>query len=111
MLDFKLKGTPDINRPLAADIKGSHIALSGGATVIDAVNLSLNGTGAQHRIHGTSSMALDGKPYKLEVNAAGGLNKDFNQWKGSVDTLDIGGAFNLKLQNRMNLEAGAERVP
>ena len=110
MLDFKLKGTPDINRPLAADIKGSHIALSGGATVIDAVNLSLSGTGAQHRIHGSSSMALDGKPYKLEVNAAGGLNKDFNQWKGSVDTLDIGGAFNLKLQNRMNLEAGAERV-
>ena len=110
MLDFKLKGTPDINRPLAADIKGSHIALSGGSTVIDAVNLSLNGTGAQHRIYGSSSMALDGKPYKLEVNAAGGLNKDFNQWKGSVDTLDIGGAFNLKLQNRMNLEAGAERV-
>ena len=110
MLDFKLKGTPDINRPLAADIKGSHIALSGGSTVIDAVNLSLNGTGAQHRLHGTGSMALDGKPYKFEVNAAGGLNKDFNQWKGSVDTLDIGGAFNLKLQNRMNLEAGAERV-
>ena len=48
---------------------------------------------------------------KLEVNAAGGLNKDFNQWKGSVDTLDIGGAFSLKLQNRMNLEAGAEAFP
>ena len=33
-----------------------------------------------------------------------------NQWKGTVDTLDINGAFNLKLQNRLNLEAGSERV-
>lgn len=109
-LDFKLKGSPDINRPVAAELKGERIAVAGGSTVIDAVNLFLNGTGAQHRIRGSSSMALDGKPYKLEIDAAGGVSKEFDQWKGSVDVLDISGAFNLKLQNRMNLEAGAERV-
>ena len=55
-------------------------------------------------------MAVDSKRYKLDLDATGGLNKDQTQWKGTVDTLDINGAFNLKLQNRLNLEAGSERV-
>ena len=53
---------------------------------------------------------MDSKRYKLDLDATGGLNKDQTQWKGTVDTLDINGAFNLKLQNRLNLEAGSERV-
>ena len=109
-LDFKLKGSPDTNRPLSADIKGEHIAVSGGAAMIDNVNLLISGTGSHHHIRGNSSMAVDNKRYKLDLNATGGLNKDQTQWKGTVDTLDINGAFNLKLQNRLNLEAGSERV-
>lgn len=109
-LDFKLKGSPDTNRPLSADIKGEHIAVSGGAAMIDNVNLLISGTGSHHHIRGNSSMAVDNKRYKLDLDATGGLNKDQTQWKGTVDTLDISGAFNLKLQNRLNLEAGSERV-
>lgn len=109
-LDFKLKGSPDTNRPLSADIKGEHIAVSGGAAMIDNINLLISGTGSHHHIRGNSSMAVDSKRYKLDLDATGGLNKDQTQWKGTVDTLDINGAFNLKLQNRLNLEAGSERV-
>ncbi|MFC3875213.1 translocation/assembly module TamB domain-containing protein [Neisseria musculi] len=106
-LDFKLKGSPDYSRPLNIELKGSRI--SAGGTVIDAVNLFVNGTGRSHRIHGSSSLALEGKPYKLEIDANGGLD-DKQQWKGTLSTLDIGGAFNLKLQNRISLEAGVQRV-
>ena len=110
-LDFKLKGSPDINRPLNAELKGERIVLAGKSpTTVDAVNLFVSGTGANHRIRGGSSMALDDKRYKLEIDAAGGLNKDKTRWKGIIDALDISGAFNLKLQNRMNLEAGADHV-
>ncbi|WP_416192784.1 translocation/assembly module TamB domain-containing protein [Neisseria sp. CCUG12390] len=110
-LDFTLKGSPDVTKPLTAEITGDRIVLAGETpTVIDAVDLAVSGTGLSHRIRGSGSMALDGKPYKLDIAADGGLNRNLDQWKGAVDTLDISGAFNLKLQNRMNLEAGAERV-
>ncbi|WP_066077794.1 translocation/assembly module TamB domain-containing protein [Bergeriella denitrificans] len=110
-LDFKLKGSPDTAKPLAAELIGEQIVLAGDTpTTVDAVNLFVNGTGLSHRIHGGSSMALDGKRYKLEIDANGGLNREQTQWTGAVSLLDISGAFNLKLQNRMQLEAGAERV-
>ena len=110
-LDFKLQGSPDYSRPLDIELKGNRIVIPGSSepTVVDAVNLFAKGTGRSHRINGGGSMALGGKPYKLEIDANGGLNEQ-NQWKGVLSVLDISGAFNLKLQNRMNLEAGAERV-
>ncbi len=110
-LDFKLQGSPDYSRPLDIELKGNRIVIPGSSepTVVDAVNLFAKGTGRSHRINGGGSMALGGKPYKLEIDANGGLNEQ-NQWKGALSVLDISGAFNLKLQNRMNLEAGAERV-
>lgn len=110
-LDFKLQGSPDYSRPLNVELKGSRISILGGnpPTVIDAVDLSVNGTGLSHRIRGGGNMSLGGKPYTLSINADGGLDNK-QQWKGTLSVLDIGGAFNLKLQNRMNLEAGAERV-
>ncbi|WP_373755484.1 translocation/assembly module TamB domain-containing protein [Neisseria sp.] len=106
-LDFKAQGSPDLTRPMNIELKGQRIAVSG--TTIDAVNLFMNGTGRNHRIHGGSSLGLGGKNYKLEIDAQGGLD-DKRQWKGVLGKLDISGAFNLHLQNRMNLEAGAERV-
>ena len=109
-LDFTLKGSPDINRPLHADIKGSSLSVSGGSAVIDTADLTLDGTGAQHRIRTHASMTLNGKPFKFDLDASGGINKALTLWKGSISVFDIGGAFNLKLQNRMMLEAGAERV-
>ncbi len=110
-LDFKLQGSPDYSRPVDIELKGNRIIIPGQnePTVIDAVNLFIKGTGRNHTIRGGSSMALAGEHYKLEVNASGGLS-DQNQWKGTVAALDISGAFNLRLQNRMALEAGAERV-
>ncbi|QEY23880.1 translocation/assembly module TamB domain-containing protein [Neisseria animalis] len=110
-LDFKFKGSPDTDKQLAAEFKGEQIILAGDTqTAIDTVNLSVNGTGLNHRIQGGGNMALDGKNYRLEIDASGGLNPEQTQWKGTVGTLNIGGAFNLRLQNRINLEAGAERV-
>ncbi|WP_107928446.1 translocation/assembly module TamB domain-containing protein [Neisseria animaloris] len=110
-LNFKLQGSPDYTRPVNVELKGQRIVIPGQSspTVVDAVNLFIKGTGRSHSIRGNAGMALGGKPYRLEISADGGLN-DKNQWKGLVDTLDINGAFNLKLQNRMSLEAGAERV-
>ncbi|EMR8544445.1 translocation/assembly module TamB [Neisseria gonorrhoeae] len=109
-LDFTLKGSPDTSRPMRADIKGGRLSLSGGAAVVDTAGLTLEGTGAQHRIRTHAAMTLDGKPFKLDLDASGGINRELTRWKGSIGILDIGGAFNLKLQNRMTLEAGAERV-
>lgn len=110
-LDFKLKGSPDMAKPLAVELKGDQIVLSGQSPAsIGAVNLLAGGTGLNHRIRGGGSMGLGGKQYKLEIDARGGVNQDKTQWKGVVEALDISGAFNLKLQNRMNLEAGAGRV-
>ena len=109
-LDFTLKGSPDTSRPIRADIKGSRLSLSGGAAVVDTADLMLDGTGAQHRIRTHAVMTLDGKPFKFDLDASGGINRELTRWKGSIGILDIGGAFNLKLQNRMTLEAGAERV-
>lgn len=109
-LDFTLKGSPDTSRPIRADIKGSRLSLSGGAAVVDTADLILDGTGAQHRIRTHAAMTLDGKPFKFDLDASGGINRELTRWKGSIGILDIGGAFNLKLQNRMMLEAGAERV-
>ena len=109
-LDFTLKGSPDTSRPIRADIKGSRLSLSGGAAVVDTAYLTLDGTGAQHRIRTHAAMTLDGKPFKFDLDASGGINRELTRWKGSIGILDIGGAFNLKLQNRMMLEAGAERV-
>ena len=110
-LDFKLQGSPDYSQPVDIELKGNRIIVPGATepTVIDAVNLFIKGTGRNHTIRGGSSMALAGDHYKLEVDASGGLN-DQNQWKGTLSVLDISGAFNLKVQNRMALEAGAERV-
>lgn len=109
-LDFTLKGSPDTSRPIRADIKGSRLSLSGGAAVVDTADLTLDGTGAQHRIRTHAAMTLDGKPFKFDLDASGGINRELTRWKGSIGILDIGGAFNLKLKNRMTLEAGAERV-
>ena len=109
-LDFKIQGSPDLNRPLNLQLQGKQLIITGDSpTRIDHVNLGINGTGTRHSIQGNGSMALDGKPYKLNLAANGGLSPQ-NQWKGTINTLDINGAFNLKLQNSMNLEAGAERV-
>ncbi|MDO5640134.1 MAG: translocation/assembly module TamB domain-containing protein [Neisseria sp.] len=110
-LDFKLQGSPDYSRPVDIELKGNRIIIPGQTepTVIDAINLFIKGTGRNHTIRGGSSMALAGEHYKLEIDANGGLS-DQNQWKGTVSALDISGAFNLRLQNRLSLEAGAERV-
>ncbi|PSJ79832.1 translocation/assembly module TamB domain-containing protein [Neisseria iguanae] len=110
-LDFKLKGSPDVAKPLAVEVAGNRIVFTGETpAMIDAVNLTVNGTGLNHRIRGGGNMILENKQYKLDIDANGGLNQALDQWKGMVNVFDISGMFNLKLQNRMNLEAGTERV-
>ena len=111
-LDFKAAASPDYSRPLNLQINGRELVIpgsSGESTRIDAVNAAVSGTGMRHSIRSSGSMAMGGKNYKLDLEADGGLDKE-NHWKGTVGRLDLSGGFNLKLQNRMSLEAGAERV-
>ena len=111
-LDFKAAASPDYSRPLNLQINGRELVIpgsSGESTRIDAVNAAVSGTGMRHSIRSSGSMTMGGKNYKLDLEADGGLDKE-NQWKGTVGRLDLSGGFNLKLQNRMSLEAGAERV-
>lgn len=111
-LDFKAAASPDYSRPLNLQINGRELVIpgsSGESTRIDTVNAAVSGTGMRHSIRSSGSMAMGGKNYKLDLEADGGLDKE-NRWKGTVGRLDLSGSFNLKLQNRMSLEAGAERV-
>ena len=111
-LDFKATASPDYSRPLNLQINGRELVIpgsSGESTRIDTINAAVSGTGMRHSIHSSGSMAMGGKNYKLNLEADGGLDKE-NRWKGTVGRLDLSGGFNLKLQNRMSLEAGAERV-
>jgi translocation and assembly module TamB len=112
-LDFKIAGSPDINQPLLINMLADHISIAGSdgskPTVINNTDIKINGRGSQHQIQGSSNLSLDGKPYHLNINAHGGLDKKY-QWRGRVNALDISGALNLKLLSPIQLEAGAERV-
>ncbi|MCG7656314.1 translocation/assembly module TamB domain-containing protein [Wielerella bovis] len=105
--DFRLHGSPDPNRPLDVMLKGNGIVAGG--TAIDNVDAALNGSLRQHAFKAVGSLKIDDKPLTLNLGANGGLN-DKNQWHGTVNTLDVSGALQLRLQNAMKLEAGAERV-
>lgn len=106
-LDFTFTGSPEPERPLDISLKGNNIIVAGNS--IDNIDAALKGTLRRHNFRTTGSLKIDDKPLTISVQADGGLNEK-NQWLGQVDTLNIGGALDLKLQNRLNLEAGAERV-
>lgn len=106
-LDFTFIGSPERNRPLDITLKGNSINASG--TTIDNINVALKGTLSRHQLQAESSLKINNKPLTLNAHADGGLNEK-NQWLGQISTLNVGGALDLKLQNRMNLEAGTERV-
>ena len=106
-LDFKAKASPDPAAPLNLTLSGSGI--SAGGTAIDKISALLDGTRQQHRLRAEGSLKIDGKPLNLTLAANGGLTGQ-NQWQGSIGELNIAGALNLKLQNAMRLDAGAERV-
>ena len=106
-IDFTVQASPDASRPLNVSLKGNGI--SAGGTQIQQADVQLNGTLRQHQIKAQSSLHIDKKPLTLNIAAAGGLN-DAQQWHGTVSTLDVGGALQLRLQNAMKLEAGAKRV-
>ncbi|WP_274585003.1 translocation/assembly module TamB domain-containing protein [Neisseria leonii] len=111
-LDFNLIGSPDYSRPLHIRAEGRSIILpgEGSPTRIDQLDADIRGTGLRHTIRVQGNMQAGGKPYRLNAAAEGGLERQNNHWKGTVRTLDMGGAFNLTLQNPMQLEAGARRV-
>ncbi|WP_239423219.1 translocation/assembly module TamB domain-containing protein [Snodgrassella communis] len=112
-LDFKIIASPDINQPLLVIMTADHINIASSdgnkPTVINNTNIKINGRGNQHQLQGNSSLSLEGKPYQLNINSYGGLDKN-HQWRGRVNALDISGAFNLKLLSPIQLEAGAERI-
>ncbi len=113
-LRFRLLASPDLTQPLDIDIVGNNLALLDRqnprqSTVIERINATAKGTGRQHGIRAEGAMTLDGKPYRLDVAANGGM-ADQQHWRGLVSRLNLSGAFNAQLQNPMRLEAGAEKV-
>lgn len=106
-LDFQIQASPDATRPLNVMIKGHGI--NAGGTAIDQIDAQLNGTQRQHQFKAAGSLHIDGKPLTLNLGANGGLNEQ-SQWLGTIGTLDVGGALQLRLHNPMKLEAGAQRV-
>ena len=106
-LDFKIQASPSPTAPLNITLNGNNI--SAGGIAIDNINASLNGTQRQHQFKAQSSLKIDNKPLTLRASANGGLNEKI-QWQGNISELNIAGALNLRLQNTMRLEAGAERV-
>lgn len=106
-LRFQLTASPELSQPVNIDLQGSN--LKAGGTQINTVNLQVQGTGAAHTASAQTALLLDNKPYKLDLAARGGLDKQ-NQWKGTVSRLDLKGALNLILQNPVNVEAGSNRV-
>nr|WP_314228017.1 translocation/assembly module TamB domain-containing protein [uncultured Kingella sp.] len=106
-LDFKIQVNPNPTAPLNITLNGNNI--SAGGLAIDNITASLNGTQRQHQFKAQSSLKIDNKPLTLRASANGGLNEKI-QWQGNISELNIAGALNLRLQNTMRLEAGAERV-
>lgn len=106
-LDFAVQGSPDVTQPLNIQLNGQTLHASGAR--IDSIRTDVRGRGNNHRLQADARLQLDGKPYRLDIAATGGLDERY-QWKGRVSTLDVGGAFNLKLLAPLQLEAGAERV-
>lgn len=106
-LDFKLYGSPDVQRPLEIVLKGNGIMAD--STAIDSADFSLIGTVRQHHLSGSGSLKIDHQPITLNLVADGGLNQQ-NQWIGTVNKFNLAGALNLHLNNPMRLEAGAQRV-
>ncbi|MDO5356883.1 MAG: translocation/assembly module TamB domain-containing protein [Conchiformibius sp.] len=106
-LDFKLYGSPDTRLPLDIVLNGQGIRT--GDTVIDAVDAVLKGTPDKHTLQASGSLKSADKPLKIHLAAQGGLNGS-KQWHGTVGVLDVAGALNLRLQNPLTLEAGAQKV-
>ena len=106
-LDFSLHASPDYAAPLDISVKGSGI--SAGGTDIDNIDAAAQGSLKNHRLNAQGSLKIDGKPLKLNLAANGGLSAQ-NHWQGQIGTLDVSGALNLRLQNSLRLEAGAERI-
>lgn len=106
-LDFTLQGSPDVTQPLNININGQTLHADG--IRIDNIHTDVRGRGNNHSLKADARLQLDGKPYRIDLAANGGLDERY-QWKGRVGTLDVGGAFNLKLLAPLQLEAGPERV-
>lgn len=106
-LDFQMYGSSDVQRPLKISLNGKGI--STGETVIDNIDTRLDGTVRQHHLTSSANLKIDGQPLKLNLAANGGLDAQ-NQWKGILNTIDINGIVNIRLQNALHLEAGQKRV-
>lgn len=106
-LQFHTIASPDLDAPLRLDINGQNV--HAGGTQIRQIHVDAQGSGRRHRVIADSSLNLDGQAYTVNLNAEGGLNQDA-AWQGRIGRLDVGGAFNLKLLNPINLLAGAEKV-
>lgn len=107
-LDFDLRGSPHEQAPLNIAVHGKALNLADNR--IDQVDLDIRGTLAKHSIHSQSQWHLQDKPYRFVLSAQGGWQTAQQQWRGSVEKLDISGVLNVHLQNRLNLQAGKQNI-
>lgn len=99
-LRFDLTASPDIHAPLNIDIKGNNLILSG--THVDHATITAQGTLARHSLNANAALTAEGKPYRADIAAQGGMDEQY-QWSGTVARFNTGGTLNVLLENPVRL--------
>ena len=106
-LDFNLIASPIQTAPLKVDLDGQNLIVP--SVNISKINIDLNGTQVKHNLTANADLVALDKPYRADIVASGGLDKDYN-WRGVVSKFNSSGTVDLALQNPVKLTAGSQLV-
>ncbi|MBR6027098.1 MAG: translocation/assembly module TamB domain-containing protein [Neisseriaceae bacterium] len=106
-LNFDLISSPNLHAPLSINIDGQN--LLAGSTEISHINTNAKGTLANHNINAQASINTAGKPYRANIIAAGGFNKDY-QWNGNVSQLNLSDSLDVVLESPVSLTASKSLI-
>ncbi|MBR5675988.1 MAG: hypothetical protein IKX14_06100, partial [Neisseriaceae bacterium] len=106
-LNFDIIASPDQTAPLKIVLDGNHLTVP--SVNVSKVNVNLNGTQAAHNVNAFADLVALDKPYRADIVASGGLDKDYN-WHGTVAKFNSSGTVDLALENPVKLTAGSKLV-
>ena len=106
-LNFDIIASPDQTAPLKIVLDGNHLTVP--SVNVSKVNVNLNGTQAAHNLTAFADLVALDKPYRADIVASGGLDKDYN-WHGTVAKFNSSGTVDLALENPVKLTAGSKLV-
>ncbi|MBR7001761.1 MAG: translocation/assembly module TamB domain-containing protein [Neisseriaceae bacterium] len=106
-LNFDIVASPDQTAPLKVALDGNHLTVP--SVNISTVKIDLNGTQAAHNLTAFADLVALDKPYRTDIAANGGLDKDYN-WHGVMSKLNASGTVDLALESPVKLIAGSQLV-